>query len=106
MITVTENAAKKMREFIEQQGKPNLGIRVRVVGGGCSGLQYQVNFEERSMPGDKIFAFDGVRVFIDMKSGLFLKGVEMDYDEGLSGKGFRFKNPSAKSSCGCGESFS
>lgn len=105
MITVTPNAAEKIRRFIAQQGNPNLGLRIRVVGGGCSGLQYQIQFDSRVNSDDRVIEVDGVKILIDMKSALFLRGVELDYEEGLMGKGFRFKNPNAKGTCGCGESF-
>lgn len=105
MITVTSNAAEKIRRFIAQQGNPNLGLRIRVVGGGCSGLQYQMQFDSRVNSDDRVIEVDGVKILIDMKSALFLRGVELDYEEGLMGKGFRFKNPNAKGTCGCGESF-
>ncbi len=105
MITVTPNAVEKIKRFAAQQGNPNLGLRIRVVGGGCSGLQYQMQFDSRVNSDDRIIEVDGVKILIDMKSALFLRGIELDYEEGLMGKGFRFKNPNAKGTCGCGESF-
>jgi len=80
------------------------GLRVKVVGGGCSGLSYQMSFDE-ARPDDQVFERDGMKVFIDKKSLLFLNGSELDYVEGLTGAGFKFQNPNVKGSCGCGESF-
>ncbi|MBI4483671.1 MAG: iron-sulfur cluster assembly accessory protein [Acidobacteria bacterium] len=104
MITVSEKALTKLKDVIKAQGK-EVGLRVRVLGGGCSGLQYQMQFDENPAPGDKVYEFDGVKVFVDLKSGLYLAGSQLDYEDGLMGKGFRFMNPNAKGTCGCGESF-
>lgn len=105
MITVTEAAAAKIKNLLEQQSKLDYGLRMRVVGGGCSGLQYQLALEEKAGSGDKVIEASGVKIFIDMKSSLYLVGAELDYVDGLMGAGFKINNPNAKSTCGCGESF-
>ena len=106
MINVTLNAVDEVRRLIEKQGnKPGTGLRVGVQGGGCSGLSYRLGFgEERT--GDQVQEFGGVKVFIDPKSSLYLEGTTLDFVDGLEGRGFKFLNPQAKKSCGCGESFS
>lgn len=107
MITVTETAARKIKELLVRDGRPeNHGLRLKVVGGGCSGLQYQLDFDDAAGVDDSTIESYGVRVFVDMKSALYLTGTELDYDDGLMGTGFKFKNPNAKNQCGCGESFS
>jgi len=105
MITVTDAAASKIKNLLEQQGKPEYGLRMRVVGGGCSGLQYQLALEEKPGMTDRVIETNGVKVFVDMKSSLYLVGAELDYVDGLMGAGFKINNPNAKSTCGCGESF-
>lgn len=105
MITVTPLAAEKIRTIKEAQNAPeDAGLRVRVVGGGCSGFQYQLAFDA-PRPGDEVFEVDGVRLVVDPKSSLYLAGTEIDYVDGLMGAGFTLKNPNAKGSCGCGSSF-
>jgi iron-sulfur cluster assembly accessory protein len=104
-ITLTENAAKKIQDFMKQTGKEGYGLRMRVIGGGCSGLQYQLGIDEKPAPGDKVLDSHGVQVFVDLKSALYLAGVEVDYVEGLMESGFKITNPNAKSTCGCGQSF-
>jgi iron-sulfur cluster assembly protein len=84
---------------------PDGGLRVAVVGGGCSGLSYKLDFQKEPQPQDKVFEQDGVKIFIDPKSFLYLKGLTLDYSSGLNGTGFTFKNPNASKSCGCGTSF-
>ena len=107
MVSVTETAAGKIKELMTRDGLPDdHGLRLKVVGGGCSGLQYQLDFDEAASEDDSIVEAFGVRVFVDMKSALYLTGTELDYDDGLMGTGFRFKNPNATNQCGCGESFS
>jgi iron-sulfur cluster assembly accessory protein len=105
MIHVTEKAAKKIQEFMEEQGVPDYGLRMRVVGGGCSGLQYEMGLDKEAGKGDKVLTAHGVKVFIDMKSALYLAGAEIDYVEGLMQSGFKIHNPNARSTCGCGQSF-
>ena len=105
MLTLTQNAAGKVREFLVQHGKPEAGLRVRVVGGGCSGFQYQLALDERADTEDKVYEQNGVKLFVDQKSLLYLDGTEIDYVEDIMGAGFRFTNPNSKGTCGCGESF-
>lgn len=105
MITITENAVKAVKRLQTQFEKPESAIRVAVTGGGCSGLTYKVDMAEKPEEKDKVFEQDGIKVFIDPKSYLYLAGVELDYEESLTQSGFRFNNPNAKSGCGCGTSF-
>lgn len=106
MVTLTEAAVGKIKELLRREGHSDYGLRMKVVGGGCSGLQYQMGFEETSGEDDDTVESGGVKVFIDMKSALYLAGSELDYDDGLMGSGFQVKNPNATNQCGCGESFS
>jgi len=107
MVSVTETAAGKIKDLMTREGHPgDSGLRLKVVGGGCSGLSYQLDFDEAASEDDSIIEAYGVRVFVDMKSALYLTGTELDYDDGLMGTGFRFNNPNATNQCGCGESFS
>lgn len=105
MIQLTESAVKQIKKFREEEGKPEGGLRVAVVGGGCSGLSYKLDFENQPLATDKVYEQDGVKVFIDPKSFLYVKGLTLDYSGGLNGTGFTFKNPNAAKSCGCGTSF-
>jgi len=105
MITLSQNAVTQIIKFRDEAGLPEGGLRVSVVGGGCSGMSYKLDFQKEPAPTDKIFEQDGVKVFIDPKSFLFIKGLELDYSGGLNGTGFTFKNPNASKSCGCGTSF-
>ena len=104
-LEVTPHAATKVREIMAQQNPQPLGLRVSVVGGGCSGFSYQMNFEEQTNGIDKVFEFDGLKVFVDQASFMYLKGTKIDYVETLEGAGFKFENPNVKSTCGCGSSF-
>ncbi len=106
MINVTEGAKKQALRLMEDDGKPNLFIRVGVTGGGCSGLMYDLSFDNNEKEGDKAFENNGIKVVVDQKSFLYLIGTTLDYSGGLNGKGFVFKNPNADRTCGCGESFS
>jgi iron-sulfur cluster assembly protein len=103
MVSLSENAAQKIKQLATGKGE-STGLRVKVVGGGCSGLQYRM---ELDAPGerDKIFERDGARLIVDKKSFLYLNGSELDYAEELMAAGFRVTNPNAKRTCGCGESF-
>ena len=105
MIALTPDAIEEVRRLLQKQNKPELGLRVGVRGGGCSGLSYSLNFDVRH-EGDNIFESEGVRVFMDPKSLLYLKGMTLDFSDSLEGRGFKFINPNAAKSCGCGESFS
>jgi iron-sulfur cluster insertion protein len=105
MITVTSQASEKIKAIKASQNAPeDSGLRVRVVGGGCSGFQYQLVFDA-PQAGDQVFESDGVKVVVDPKSFLYLTGTEIDYVDGLTGAGFTLKNPNAKGGCGCGSSF-
>ncbi len=103
-ISLSERAAAKIRGLLEQQHKEAGGLRVKVVGGGCSGLQYKMDLDEER-PGDKVFGESGARILVDRKSFLYLNGTELDYNEGLMQSGFSLHNPNVKRSCGCGASF-
>ena len=104
MITITENAAKQIRKFLANRGKGE-GIRIGVKTSGCSGMAYTLEFVDEIQPDDQVFEQDGVKVFIDPKSMVYLEGTQVDFaKEGLQ-EGFKFENPNAKESCGCGESF-
>lgn len=106
MITVTESAKKQAIRLMEDDGKPDLFIRVGVEGGGCSGLMYQLEFDNNSLEGDQAFEDNGIKIVVDKKSYLYLVGTTLDFSGGLNGKGFVFINPNADRTCGCGESFS
>ena len=103
MIGITEGAAAKIRDLVADN--PERGLRLKVIGGGCSGLQYKMEVDA-TKPGDKVFERDGARVFADRRSYLYLHGSELDYAESLMESGFRVENPNIKKSCGCGQSFS
>jgi iron-sulfur cluster assembly protein len=104
MIDVTPKAVGKIREAFQKQGVTG-GLRLGVLGGGCSGLSYQFKFDPKPRATDKVFEFDGVQVYVDPKSMVFLDGMTLDYKESLIHSGFEFQNPHAKKSCGCGTSF-
>ncbi|MDG2330454.1 MAG: iron-sulfur cluster assembly accessory protein [Flavobacteriales bacterium] len=106
MITVTDDAKVRALELMSEDQKEGQFIRVGVEGGGCSGLMYQLEFDNKLSENDKEFKNNGVRVVVDKKSFLYLIGTTLDYSGGLNGKGFVFKNPNADRTCGCGESFS
>lgn len=105
-FSLSDKAAKQVLAVQEREGKTSTYLRISVVGGGCSGLSYKMGFEAEHQQGDVLMDVHGVKVAIDPKSLLFLKGTELDFSDGLNGQGFVFKNPNAKSSCGCGSSFS
>ena len=105
MITVSETAAKKLTSLIEESGFKTPYVRVSVKGGGCSGLSYDLSFDTDQQTGDTLAEDKGVKILVDMKSLLYLYGTELDFSDGLNGKGFQFINPNASRTCGCGESF-
>jgi iron-sulfur cluster assembly protein len=105
-VLIGDSAVRKLRSLLEARGTPNAGLRVAVRGGGCSGLTYSMEWTEQPKERDKIFERDGVRIFVDAKSYLYLMGTELVYEETLMASGFRLKNPNVKTACGCGESFS
>src|SRR5690554_1461042 len=107
MISVTENAVKRIHLLRTEEGKPTThNIRVSVKGGGCSGLMYDLDFDDAIKDTDEVFEDKGVKILIDKKSMLYLLGTTLDFSDGLNGKGFQFINPNASRTCGCGESFS
>lgn len=106
-VRITDRAAAMVKETIERENLAGSGLRVAVVGGGCSGFQYSLDIEKDERPGDMVFEASGVKCFVDPMSSMYLLGVEIDYVEGQFGQsGFSFKNPNAKHTCGCGSSFS
>ncbi len=105
-LEFSDAAAKKAKKLIEEEGNPNLKLRVLVQGGGCSGFQYGFSLDEESKQGDKLIENQGVTLVIDPASYQYLAGSEVDYTEGLEGSMFVVKNPNATSTCGCGASFS
>jgi iron-sulfur cluster assembly accessory protein len=104
-ITLTPNAIKKVKEIMAQQDPLPVGLRVGVVGGGCSGFSYSMSFENNAGLMDKTFDMDGLKVYVDATSVMYLQGCTVDYVETLEGAGFKFENPNVKSTCGCGSSF-
>ena len=105
MVQLTETAIGKVKEILDTQEPKPSGLRISVVGGGCSGFSYSMAFENTPGMLDKTYKFDGLNVFIDQASLLYLDGVQVDYVETLEGQGFKFNNPQVKSTCGCGSSF-
>jgi iron-sulfur cluster assembly protein len=106
-IEISDRAAGRIREILKQENLSDGGLRVGVKGGGCSGLSYILDLETQQRPGDKIFERDGVKVYVDTKSFLYLNGTVLDFKDegGLMGRGFVFNNPNSAGDCGCGESF-
>ena len=105
-ISLTATAVAKVKEIMGQQNPVPAGLRVGVVGGGCSGFSYSMSFENASGLMDKVFEMDGLKVYVDATSVMYLNGCIVDYIETLEGAGFKFENPNVKSTCGCGSSFS
>ena len=105
MIQLTPKAVERIRSVFVKQGVEGGGLRLGVQGGGCSGLSYLIRFEPKERPSDQVFDFDGVKVFVDPKSLIYLDGMTLDYKESLMQSGFVFDNPNATKSCGCGTSF-
>jgi len=105
-VTLTPSAIAKVREIMATQDPIPAGLRIGVVGGGCSGFQYSMSFENQSGMMDKVFTFDGLKVFVDATSAMYLKDCTVDYVETLEAAGFKFENAAVKSTCGCGSSFS
>jgi iron-sulfur cluster assembly accessory protein len=104
-VTLTPTAIAKVKEIMAQQDPVPAGLRVGVVGGGCSGFSYSMAFENSAGMMDKSFDFDGLKVFVDATSLMYLNGCVVDYVETLEGAGFKFENPNVKTTCGCGSSF-
>lgn len=105
IVSATPAAVAELKRLIGNEADSVTGVRMAVKGGGCSGLSYVLEFD-KVRDGDNTVIIDGVDVYMDRKSTIYLKGIELDFKEGLKGKGFVFQNPNATSTCGCGESFS
>ena len=103
-VTITPKASKQVKHLISELAS-DIGLRLAVKGGGCSGLSYDLQFTSEE-PKDTVFEHDGFKIYMDAKSMIYLKGMSLDFQDGLDGKGFQFINPNATSTCGCGESFS
>lgn len=107
MIILTPTAAQEVKRLVEKEQKPNVGLRVGIKGGGCSGMTYLLSIDEATPKQyDTVFEQDGIKILIDAKSHLYLDGTTIDFKNSLMGGGFEFQNPLAKKSCGCGTSFS
>lgn len=106
MIQVTSKAVEKIRAAFQREGVTDGGLRLGVLGGGCSGLSYQFRFDPKPRPTDNVYDYDGVKIYVDPKSLVFLDGMTLDWKDSLIHSGFVFENPHAKRSCGCGTSFS
>jgi iron-sulfur cluster assembly protein len=107
-IYVSDKAKIRVLQLMDEagiNGNPDYFLRVGVVGGGCSGLSYKLDFDNEVKPMDQVFEDKGIRIVTDLKSFLYLVNTELDFSDGLNGKGFHFNNPNASRSCGCGESF-
>jgi len=106
MIYISDKAREKVSRLRQDSDLgPDFFLRVSVVGGGCSGLSYKLDFDNESQPNDQVFEDNGVKLVTDLKSFLYLCDTTLDFSDGLNGKGFHFSNPNASRSCGCGESF-
>ncbi len=104
MLTLTDMAIQKVKSIMEERGEQG-GLRIAVVGGGCSGFQYQMSLDREPSSDDQVIDMNGLKIFVDPRSLLYLNGTQVDYVDGLTGSGFKFENPNTKGSCGCGESF-
>lgn len=105
-ISISSKAMKEIRKIMEENNiTPDVGLRIGVKGGGCSGLTYSMGFDPESRDGDTVMEQDDIKLYVDGKSLFYLMGTELDFTDGLNGKGFVFNNPNAKKTCGCGESF-
>lgn len=106
-VVITPKAIEMVKSALKEEGLDQThGLRVAVHGGGCSGLQYALDYADAPRPGDTVFELDGLKIYIDMASATYLKGASIDYVSGLNGSGFKFENPNATRTCGCGHSFS
>jgi iron-sulfur cluster assembly protein len=105
-ITMTEAALKEVKRLMNVQGITEGGLRVGIKGGGCSGLSYTINFDDKIGQHDSVFEMDGVKLIVDAKSAIYLQGTQLDFQKDLMGGAFKFINPNAQKTCGCGESFS
>ena len=106
LVEVTETAAERIKQLLDKEGKvATHGLRLKVVGGGCSGLQYQLSFDDQLRESDTALERGGIKVIVDEKSALYLMGTTLDYVDTLMESGFKIQNPNAKTTCGCGQSF-
>ncbi len=105
MLNLTPRAANKVKEIRDAEGLADQGLRVRVIGGGCAGFSYDLFFEDETTELDQTVTSHGIPIYVDMMSAQYVEGTEIDYVEGLQGAGFKFVNPQAKQTCGCGSSF-
>lgn len=105
-VKFSPKAVEKIKEIMAQQDPVPAGLRVGVVGGGCSGFSYSMSFESKAGMMDKVFEIEGLKIFVDGTSAMYLEGAAVDYVENLEGAGFKFDNPNAVRTCGCGSSFS
>jgi iron-sulfur cluster assembly accessory protein len=105
LIILTDKAVEMVKDAMQREGLASYGVRIGVMGGGCSGFQYSMDFENAPKDGDITVEQDGLKLFVDPMSSMYLQGVTVDYVVGLQGAGFKFVNPNAKSTCGCGSSF-
>lgn len=105
MIQVTDKAVSKVKELLQAENREGYGLRVAVQGGGCSGFQYGLTFENTQKPNDQVLEFGGLKVYVDHMSGMYLDGASIDYIDSLEGSGFKIENPNATGTCGCGHSF-
>ena len=105
-ISVTKKAVQRLSAVMEAEGKKGFGLRMEVTSGGCSGMNYNMSFEKEQKEFDKVFESNGMKVFCDLKSYLYLKGIEVDFSNDILNGGFRINNPNAERTCGCGTSFS
>lgn len=106
IISLTDAALKEVKRLINVQGIEEGGLRLGVKGGGCSGLSYTINFDDKIGQYDQVYEIDGIKVIVDAKSAIYLQGTQLDYQKDLMGGNFKFLNPNANKTCGCGESFS
>jgi iron-sulfur cluster assembly protein len=106
IISLTDAALKEVKRLINVQGIEEGGLRLGVKGGGCSGLSYTINFDEKIGQYDQVYEIEGIKVIVDAKSAIYLQGTQLDYQKDLMGGNFKFINPNANKTCGCGESFS
>ncbi len=106
VVTLSESALNEVKRLMNVQGLTEGGLRLGVKGGGCSGLSYTINFDNKIGQYDTVYEFDGVKVIVDAKSAIYLQGTQLDYQKDLMGGQFKFVNPNAQKTCGCGESFS
>ena len=105
-ISLSKSAAKRLIGIMDSEGKKGFGLRMEVATGGCSGMNYDMSFEKEQKEFDKVFESNGLRIFCDLKSYLYLKGIEVDFSNDILNGGFKIKNPNAERTCGCGTSFS